>query len=320
MIILLTKNREKLANRYYMEKPTPILKVYRGFASKKETHIFGHVLQTVAPQREKITRNPFRNALGMLRRYRVRPAKNEVVVVKINNKLYEERIDSKGFFMFRVPTFGCERFWVELQLKDHPEEFEQFELEVKDPPNIIVSDIDDTVLVSHSTSLLKKLYLLLTKNYKRRKVFNGIRDFYSRLGGVDNEFFYVSSSEWNLYDFLNDFMAFNRLPNGVFLLQDIKSGLRDIFRSGGGSHQHKYHKIKMLLEVYPQSKFLLVGDSGQRDPFIYQQIAEEHPDRIQKIYIRDVRSSRRVSVRSVAEKLKEVGVSLEIFDDSRSTF
>merc|ERR1711916_379608 len=77
---------------------------------------------------------------------------------------------------------------------------------------VVVTDIDDTILISHSTSLLKKLYLLLTKNHQRRKAFEGIEGLYHGLIDKSSLLFYVSSSEWNLYDFLDDFMSFNGLP------------------------------------------------------------------------------------------------------------
>src|SRR3546814_10185473 len=43
-----------------------------------------------------------------------------------------------------------------------------------------------------------------------------------------------------------------------------------------------------MLELYDQFPFVLIGDSGQRDPEIYAQVVREHPGRVAAIYIRDV--------------------------------
>lgn len=59
-------------------------------------------------------------------------------------------------------------------------------------------------------------------------------------------------------------------------------------KSGPGTHQHKLDKIRNLLEVYKKQGFILIGDSGQSDSTIYQQLAGEYPERIEAIYIRKV--------------------------------
>lgn len=299
-----------------MSQPKPLIKLYQGFATNRVTTLFGHVLESVSDQREHVTHNPIKNALEMYRRYNVKPVRNEEVVLEIGGKAYSTTAGKKGFFRFELfnlqPTEVTE---FKVRLKRFPQEVCTDKVTLFNPGEIIVSDIDDTVLISHATNLLKKLYLLLTKNHQTRKAFEGIREFYDELHSKErnSKFFYVSSSEWNLYDFLQDFVQFNSLPDGVFLLQDIKSGLRDLLKSGGGSHLHKKDKIKNLLWSYPDSKFVLVGDSGQHDPYIYSSIAMEHPGRVKKIYIRDVRSSRRARVNAIIRELADSDVEMEIF-------
>src|SRR5690606_32290121 len=124
-----------------------------------------------------------------------------------------------------------------------------------------------------------------------------------------NPFFYVSSSEWNLYDFLINFCRFHKLPKGVLQLKDIKDEWRDFFRKGSFSnHNHKQVKIERILEFYPDKKFVLLGDNGQHDPYIYQAIVEHFPDRILAVYIRGVKRSHRSKVYSIMEKIKGKGV------------
>jgi phosphatidate phosphatase APP1 len=70
---------------------------------------------------------------------------------------------------------------------------------------------------------------------------------------------------------------------------------------------HKFKEIKQILEAYPHLKFVLIGDSGQEDPKIYQEVVKQFPDRVLAIYIRDVQLPER-------EKIA-VDVSKSLFAD-----
>lgn len=297
----------------------PIIKLYKGFASDKVTCIYGHVLRSVSKQREKLTSNPFKNALEMYRRYNVSPMKRTMVGLRFEDGYTAQMAtDKRGFFLFKTDRlFYTDVLRFVAFLKKDPSAQCEGEVYKTTPELIVVSDIDDTILISHATNLLKKLYLLLTKNHESRKAFAGIRKFYGELSaGEESSFFYVSSSEWNLYDFLNDFVRFNELPEGIFLLQDIKSGILDLLKSGDGYHSHKKEKVITLLESFPSASFVLVGDSGQKDPYLYREIAIKYPDRIRSIHIRDVRSSKRTKVLRIANQLAAVNIKMELFSDS----
>ena len=270
----------------------------------------GHVLRSPAKKRERITRNPLKNMLEMIRRYRVKGLGNVKVKLVMGSTEVHTHTNKDGYFEFSVDSLpGTNQYDVLLPKFNVSQEGQ---VTATNPETVVVTDIDDTVLVSHSTSLFKKLYLLLTKNYQRRKAFEGILHLYSEVIGQSGKLFYVSSSEWNLYDFLNDFMRFNKLPDGVFLLQNIKTGLLDLFKSGGGSHQHKEEKIRRLMKAYPNSSFVLIGDSGQKDPDIYESLALQFPERITKVFIRDVRRSKRSRLILLERKLQQVEVELEV--------
>jgi len=150
----------------------------------------------------------------------------------------------------------------------------------------IISDIDDTVLQTHVTQKLKMIWVTLSGSAFTRMPFEGTSELYRALargasGQADNPVFYVSKSPWNLYDFLSDFLEHHGLPRGPLLLRDI--GLR-----AAPPVDHKSAAVRELLEMYPQLPFVLIGDSGERDPEIYLEAAAGHPGRIAAIYIRDL--------------------------------
>src|SRR5690606_29216445 len=84
------------------------------------------------------------------------------------------------------------------------------------------------------------------------------------------------------------------------------------------SHEsHKTLHILQILDAFPDLPFVLVGDSGQRDPEIYQQIVQERPDRIRAVFIRDVTPPGRDNeVHEIAAKVDSLGVPMKLLQHS----
>lgn len=161
----------------------------------------------------------------------------------------------------------------------------------------IISDIDDTVLQTDVTSLLKLRAMLHTilKNAGSRTAFAQVSDFYQALqlgpdGQGHNPCFYVSNSPWNLYDLLQDFLATNDLPRGPVLLRDFGLPYEEREENYRG---HKAEMVERILRTYPKLPFILIGDSGEHDFHIYLAAAKKYPGQVRQIYIRDVQHRRR---------------------------
>jgi phosphatidate phosphatase APP1 len=178
----------------------------------------------------------------------------------------------------------------------------------------VISDIDDTVLVSHAASPFRMALTALLNNARTRSPFPGVAAFYQSLqagvrGDEHNPIFYVSSSPWNFYDLLVEFMQVNEIPAGPLLLRDYgRQNLRDI-----GHRDHKRQAIDALLAAYPALPFVLMGDSGQEDPEIYASVVQDFPDRILGIHIRDVTpgsARRRQEIAALAEGTAAAGAPL----------
>ncbi len=293
----------------------PFLMSYRGFGNLEKFVVQGHVFRGLALERPKKRKTLWRNFKALIKMFLVRVVPKAQVQLLLNGKTYQQTTDENGFFEFVIEGHSLSKGWhsVRLELIDRLVEGQE-EVSVKTPLRIetdfeygLISDIDDTFLVSHATRPFRKLYLLMTKNSETRKPFKGVVHFYQALSeGVSaptNPFFYVSSSEWNLYDFLIEFMRFHKLPKGVLQLKELKDQWLDFFRSGGGSHNHKEVKIRRILQTYPDESFILLGDNGQHDPQIYLNIAREFPQQIKAIYIRAVRKSHREKVQQILDEI-----------------
>ncbi len=188
----------------------------------------------------------------------------------------------------------------------------------------VISDIDDTVLQTDATSLVRMIRTTLTGNVHTRLAFEHVDELYAALrkaapGDARNPFFYLSSSPWNLYDFIRDFLDLNGLPRGPILLRDL--GLDQTKMLKTPHSEHKSEHLRAILTTYPDLPFVLIGDSGQHDPEIYADAAREHPGRIKAVVIRDVSDDvRDEEVRKHAQELRAMDVPLVFCADSRDAF
>jgi phosphatidate phosphatase APP1 len=87
---------------------------------------------------------------------------------------------------------------------------------------------------------------------------------------------------------LNEFRQTNRFPAGVFHLKEFNFGNTTFFNLFKAPENYKIHEISEIFAEFPDRKYVLVGDSGERDPEIYATLAREHPERVRRIFIRDV--------------------------------
>jgi phosphatidate phosphatase APP1 len=256
----------------------------------------------------------WRNFVALIKLFLVRTVPQAKVRLTIGERAFEVQTNTSGFYEFVLSEHELSPGWhkVSLELVDtlvEGQEEVSLQTEVRISEDFsfgCISDIDDTFLVSHITKIFRKLYVLLTKNVETRKPFKGVVQFYQGLehsGGQQHPFFYVSSSEWNLYEFLVNFMQLNRLPKGPLMLKDIKDRWRDFFTQGYGNHNHKEVKIERIFSMYPNQSFVLLGDNGQHDPAIYHRLAKKYPQQVKAIYIRAVKRSHRAEVN---EKLAEI--------------
>ena len=184
----------------------------------------------------------------------------------------------------------------------------------------IISDLDDTVVKTGATDLLAMSRTVFLSNSRTRMPFPGVAEFYRSLqlgrnGKRNNPFFYVSSSPWNLYDLLKDFLDLNEIPEGPLLLRDF--GLEHTGLSGTDHLGHKFKEISQILQRYPQLNFVLIGDSGQEDASIYSEVVKQFPGRIIAIYIRDVQvpERRRITL-ELSEKLTQHKVEMVLMNDT----
>ena len=148
---------------------------------------------------------------------------------------------------------------------------------------LVVSDVDDTIKetgVGNRKALLKNTFL------EPFQPVPGMAALYRRLEARGAVFHYVSASPWQLFTPLDEFRATNGYPAGVFHLKNFRFKDETFFSLFQKPDKYKMPLIEGLIQQAPDVRFVLIGDSGEKDPEVYSALARKYPDRIWKIFIR----------------------------------
>jgi phosphatidate phosphatase APP1 len=149
----------------------------------------------------------------------------------------------------------------------------------------VISDIDDTVKV---TEVRDKKKLIENTFFQPFRDVEGMAETYRRWADAGAQFHFVSSSPWQLYEPLSQFLSDAGFPDATFHLKRLRIKDRSFLNLFADPLESKQQVIVPLLAAYPQRQFVLVGDSGEKDPEVYGLIARRFPNQIAKIYIRNV--------------------------------
>ncbi|MEP6513402.1 MAG: phosphatase domain-containing protein, partial [Parafilimonas sp.] len=306
----------------------PVLKMYHGYGNEKQVLIYGHTFKISPLGRKRYRKNFITNLFAVLRLFMVKPYSNATVRLVWQQTEVTAITEDDGFFKLEWNIISpVESGWHQVQadlLSASGEIITSGEGKIYLPYTTqygCISDIDDTFLISHSSTLLKRLYVLLTENAYTRTPFKGVIDHYQYLAYAatipekPNPFFYVSSSEWNLYDYIRDFSEKNNMPPGVYLLAQLKR-FNEMFKTGKTKHASKFIRIQRILKDYPKHKFILLGDDSQQDPYIYQDIVKNFPAQIITVYLRRINRKNEQQVQKIVEQLTAAKIECCYFTHS----
>lgn len=267
-----------------------VVSPYRGFGRPNELLVRGRVLMERPVTRAREAESFWRNLVNTYHRFKSDEVAGAKVRVSYRDAVVETVSDDEGHFTVRLqPAQMAEHtLWHQVAV-ELPEHGTSAVTEVMVPSEAasfgVISDIDDTIVQTNATDLLRMVRSIVN-NAAARLPFEGVAELYQALHVERNPIFYVSSSPWNLYELLQDYLDINRIPHGPMLLQDW--GIDDKTLILASHKEHKLAQIQTVLEYYPWLKWVLIGDSGQHDPEIYLEVIRTHPDRVLAVLIRDV--------------------------------
>ena len=322
----------RLVERLGRGDPVQVL-AYRGYGSRRRLFLKGRVLEDEGISPATDNDSLWRNLLNTFRRLESDEVPGARLRASFQDAEAEMVADEEGFFQVSLEPSTpapAERLWhrVELELlapqRDDGRPVRATGEVMVPPPEAslgVISDIDDTVLQSHVTDLLRMARTVFLGNARTRLPFPGVAAFYRALqqgpaGAGLNPLFFLSSSPWNLYDLLEQFFEVREIPRAPLFLRDWGVTRSEILPTE--NRAHKMAVLHRLFDFYHDLPFILIGDSGQQDPEIYQEVVEAYPSRVLAVYIRDVGEGveRAEAVRRLAENVRAAGSTLILAEDT----
>jgi phosphatidate phosphatase APP1 len=269
----------------------PILLSYYALVNEGQALIFGQV--TTRRVRDLSfssfsRRTTFRTLLSL---YRSRPLPGETLTLHYSAFDLEVITDNTGYFMLRHEVtpedMPLNHATVGSQAVHLVEGLYDLGMHHVDTPDIVISDIDDTILHSHISRKLRKFRTLLFTPVERRLAIEPVKTLIARIVKQGATAFYLSNSEQNLYPLIYRFLIHNAFPEGPLFLKQMRR-LRDFirYRKLPTPEVHKMKMLNILIPLFPDKNFVLIGDNTQYDLSIYLTAAKNYPDNIKAIYIR----------------------------------
>lgn len=325
--------RRRLNERLGGSNPIKIV-AYRGYGRPGRLYLKGRVLRDegISPSSDKDSL--WNNLVNMFKRFTSIEIPGARVSARFQGVEQEVVADREGFFEISIEPaqpLPADQLWhfIELELVEPVVEGHgpaRAIGEVLVSPGTaqfgVISDVDDTVVHTSATHLLRMARIVFLGNARTRLPFEGVAAFYRALhaggsGLAQNPMLYVSSSAWNLYDLLSEFFQLQRIPVGpvLFLREWGRSGIE---APSFGHRAYKLRTIRQMLDLYSDLRFILIGDSGQEDPEIYTELVGLYPERILAVYIRNVSRDlkRPEAIRALAKKVVAAGSTLILADNT----
>ena len=276
--------------------------IYGSYGTPEQIFTYGRVLEKKGRRKPKGDDSFWRNLKRVTRDLESDEVPNVELQLRLVDVVVSTKTDSEGLFEVVLKPREGRAF--------DPEELSELRIEIvgsrkkyraemaKTTPVLllpgataIVSDIDDTVVRSEVTSPARLAHRILTRNAAQMEPIIGVAELYSKLSKSRERpipFFYLSGSPINFFRRLSVFLELHGFPAGPMFLKNLGRTNADPLRE---QKEYKLKRLRVLAERLPGVRFILFGDSGEKDPEIYTTFRAEYPDRVRSIFIRRVETT-----------------------------
>ncbi|MEX2644621.1 MAG: phosphatase domain-containing protein [Acetobacterales bacterium] len=308
-----------------------VVEAYRGYGTPHRAVMSGRVFRQPSIGLGLAEATLARSLADIVRRTLRRGLSGADVIARIDGNEHRVAADGAGFFDLDMPlqfpsrpTGPWHRLALRVEREGEPLAEAQCDIYVPPPGAsvVVISDIDDTVMHTGVASKLRMMWALFFTPAESRLAFPGLAALYRALhrgrgGDEGNPMLYVSRGPWAIYGLLEEFFRLHEIPVGpVLFLRDWGMHLQHpLPRLSRG---HKLALIRRMMDVYRDLPFVLIGDSGQRDPENYARVVRDSPGRVKAVYIRDVSHDprRRRAIEALAEEAVRHGTAMVLAADS----
>lgn len=271
------------------------LQPHYGYGTTQNVRVLARVLyaspRTRADHHDRPVTDMRSMAVRGWRNFAGQVAPERTVYLRVGGKEFTTRADRAGL-VDTVLEVALEPGCHEVELWTTKDNAVTAEVQVVDPTARIgvVSDIDDTVMVTWLPRPLLAFWNAFVVHQSSRKIVPGMPMLYQRIARElpTAPFVYLSTGAWNVFPVLQRFLYKNGYPSGALLLTDWGPTNTGFFRSGP---DHKHRSLDRLHSTFPHIQWILIGDDGQHDPVIYSEFAAKNPQAVTAIAIRQLTES-----------------------------
>lgn len=186
----------------------------------------------------------------------------------------------------RPDKFG--RRWIELEVVMPDSDKRRFSAKtiLVEPAGLsVISDIDDTIKITEVTDHEAMIDNTFLRPYRSVPGMTELYQQWAQRGAVIH---FVSASPWQLYEPLTEFMGMEGFPAATFHLKTFYWKDSRFLSLFADPIEYKLGVIEPVMKSFPKRQFILVGDSGEKDPEVYGLLARRYPDQVVLITIRAV--------------------------------
>jgi phosphatidate phosphatase APP1 len=306
-----------------------VLQPYRGYGSREEVFLIGRVFRQPTFGSRMRGESVRRLLIEVARRLLSWGVGHAALLARFYGAEQRVTTDRDGYFRVHMRPARqppADQRWHEMELELVEPTAIVAAAEVFLPPArcryVVISDIDDTIMETGVASKVRMIWRLFMQGADSRVAFPGAAALLQALhrgtsGFEGNPMLYVSRAPWSIYEVLDEFFNLHQIPVGpILFLREWGLTLQSPLPRR--AQDHKLDLIRNILALYRDLPFVLIGDSGQRDPEVYSQIVREHPGRVLAIYIRNVTRdpARHRAIEALALEVLEAGSSLLLATDS----
>ncbi|KAG6899640.1 hypothetical protein C0993_008417 [Termitomyces sp. T159_Od127] len=197
----------------------------------------------------------------------------------INTPLASSNLDSRS---------GSTGAAVIKRVQDTPvSQIKTLRIPISHSPIRVISDIDDTVKLSNILQGARAVFRNVFVKDLKENIIPGMGEWYTSLWDKGVRFHYVSNGPFELLPIVNEFFQISRLPPGSIRLKSYAG--RSIFHGLlTAPATRKRAGVVDVLDSFPESRFILIGDTGEQDMELYAELARERPHQILAVFLRDV--------------------------------
>ena len=239
-----------------------------------------------------------RNFWRRVKQVKADDIKNKNITLRLNKENFKTKGDDEGYFEFNIKTqqplfMGFQKLILQIEGNKNRHKTDATIIDTSSLIGII-SDFDDTIIISNVTNKISLGINTMFKNYKQRILVPTMLKRFKKIlaqnpKGTPSTLFILTGSPQQLFIPIGKFLDYHHFPTRTLILKKAHGENLDPLTD---QFAYKTQKIERLIKLYPNMKWVLFGDSGEKDREVYEAMKKRHPKNILRYYIRDVKSEK----------------------------